>query len=259
MHEEIDRADGDRTAAVQNVTDADGEHVARRQHHRHHVVHQPVAEGGFALLLEHVRLQVEQAAQRVGHRAQGAHVLGAAELLFDEAEQPGGGFTARFLVGHGDVTHGVEGDERDEGKAGESQPGGQVLTEQGNQDAEQEQQVAEQGDDELREEVCHLCHVAVDALDQLAGGVLIMEAEVEVQAVPGKVQAQGVGGVPGDRLADIRHRDGDDLLQDGDADEQQGGAQQGLLGLLPQGGVDEVAHHLRVDHLQRDGEEHQEH
>ena len=72
-------------------------------------------------------------------------------------------------------------------------------------------------------------HVAVDALDQLAGAVLGVERVVERQEVTGEVGPQGVGGPPADVLGHVGLGDhGRDLRQrarparkvDGDAHER---------------------------------------
>src|ERR687885_83276 len=61
------------------------------------------------------------------------------------------------------------------------QPGQPVLDQEQDQHAEDQQAAGDDADDELREEVRQLVDVAVDALDQLAGGVRLMEGHVEPQ------------------------------------------------------------------------------
>ena len=79
-----------------------------------------------------------------------------------------------------------------------------------------------------------------------------MKAHIQAQAVLGQLLAQGVGRRPGHILAGVNDRHRDDLLEDGDADEGQRHRQQHANGCAAQGGIDEVAHHLRVDDLQAD-------
>src|SRR3712207_7401101 len=47
------------------------------------------------------------------------------------------------------------------------------------QHAKHQDDIAEHANDELREEVCHRGHVAVDSLDQLAGGARLVERSEE--------------------------------------------------------------------------------
>ena len=71
-----------------------------------------------------------------------------------------------------------------------------------------------------------LPHVAIDALDQFAGRVLVVKAHIQVKAVAVQFDAQCVVGDPGQVLADIRRADGDHLLQQGDADKGKGSVKQ---------------------------------
>ncbi|MCK7527434.1 MAG: hypothetical protein MZV64_62430 [Ignavibacteriales bacterium] len=71
------------------------------------------------------------------------------------------------------------------------QPDAPVFEEQGDQDADQQQAVADQVERELREEGRQFGHVAVDALDQFAGRVVVVEAHVEVEGVLRPVRRAG--------------------------------------------------------------------
>ena len=112
-----------------------------------------------------------------------------------------------FWMGHGQIAHAVQRQQGHGGEEGEGQPGAPVLAEQGHQDPDQQQAVADQGHHELREEGGHLGHIAVDALDQLAGGVVVVETHIQVQAVPGQLGAQGVGRRPGHVFAQVGDAD----------------------------------------------------
>ncbi len=125
-----------------------------------------------------------------------------------------------------------------------------IFAEQRDQDAEQQKQVAQQDDHELREEFGHLGDITVDALDHFARGVVVVEAHIQVKAVPGQLSAQGIGRGPGDIFAHVGDPDCHHLLDEGDADKQQRRDHQAVERAVPQGGVDKIAHDLRVDHLQ---------
>jgi hypothetical protein len=64
-----------------------------------------------------------------------------------------------------------------------------VLHDQGDKRAQEQQEIAEQLDHELGKEGDKLGHVAVDALDQLSGAALVVEAHIETQAVAGQFVA----------------------------------------------------------------------
>ena len=113
-------------------------------------------------------------------------------------------------------------------KSAEGQPDAPVFQQHRHQDADQQQQVAEHADDQLREEVGQLGHVAVDALDQLAGADVVVIAHIQVQAVAGHLGAQGIGGRPGHVFTHVGGADPHHLLEQGDADERQGRQQQYL-------------------------------
>ena len=112
-------------------------------------------------------------------------------------------------------------------KTREGQPDAPVFEQQGDQDAEQQQDVAQHADHQLREEVGQLGHIAVDALDQLARADVVVIAHVQVQAVARHLGAQGVGGRPGHVFAHVGGADPHHLLDQGNADECQGRQQQG--------------------------------
>ncbi len=88
-----------------------------------------------------------------------------------------------------------------------------IFQEQRNQNTDQQQAIAHQVEGKLREEGRQLGHIAVDALDQFAGRMIIMETHIQVEGMPGKLGTQSIGGRPGDILAEIRHTDGNHLLQ----------------------------------------------
>ena len=79
-----------------------------------------------------------------------------------------------------------------------------VLAEQQHEDAEQEHAAAEHLHHKAREEVRDGRDVAVDTLDQLAGGVLGVERIVELEDVAREVGAQRVGRAPAEVLGHVR-------------------------------------------------------
>jgi len=96
------------------------------------------------------------------------------------------------------------------------------------------------------EEPGERAHVAVDALDQLARRVCFVERHIELEAVRGQVETQGVGGFPGNGLAQIGDAERDRLSRHGDAQEEQRHADQ--RGALPPRDhrIDETPQNLRV-------------
>jgi hypothetical protein len=104
----------------------------------------------------------------------------------------------------------------------------------------------------LREEGRQLGHIPIDALDQFARRVVVMEMHVKTKRMPGKLLPQGIGGRPGDILPEVGHTDGDNLLQQCDTYECQGSPGQYLQCLTCQRRIDERPHDLRSDNLQAD-------
>ncbi len=90
--------------------------------------------------------------------------------------------------------------ESDEREGGERRPEPPVRAPQRDQDTEQEEEIAEHLQREAREEVRERPDVAVRALDHLAGGVRVVEGEVEAEAVRDEVGAQGGRGRPAEIL-----------------------------------------------------------
>jgi hypothetical protein len=100
--------------------------------------------------------------------------------------------------------------------------------------------------------------IAVQALDHLARRARTVKRHIQPQTVPGQVQAQGVGGDPGDILADVGRRNAQELLGHSDREEQQPDAKQIIHRARLHGRrsranrVDETAHDLWVVELQAD-------
>ena len=150
----------------------------------------------------------------------GADVLRAPQALFEEAEQLGAGLPEGPPVGHGEALDGEQ-QGQSQGDEGGVREGHQPQLEpQGQQHPRQQQDVGHDLQHEEGEEVGQVGHVAVDALDQLAGGALLMEPQVEGQAVPGQVCPQPVGGRPAHPLPRVGGPDGQQLLGHGDGHEE---------------------------------------
>src|SRR5690606_27479792 len=102
------------------------------------------------------------------------------------------------------------------------------------------------------EEVGEGGHISVDALDQLAGRVGFVEAEVEADHVAGQVGPQAVGGLPTEILADVGAGEAGGPLGDSGGDVGDGEPDQGTLGAAGCGAVDEAPDQLGADELQPD-------
>ena len=92
----------------------------------------------------------------------------------------------------------------------------------------------------------------VDALDQLTRRVLLVEAHVQVEDVPGEIAAHVVGCRPPDVLCQIGGEDGGRLMKQGYHHEPDGERDQVAAFAVGGGAIEKGAHDLRVDELQCD-------
>ncbi len=192
------------------------------------------------------------AAHHVGGGAGGADVLRAGQPLLDETEEVGAGLPRRRPVGHGDVAQGVDDDEGGDGEPSEGGADPPVDPGEQREDTDRQQPVADDLDDEAGEEVAELVDIAVDALDEGAGGVGIVEGGVESQNVEGEVGAQVVGGGPADILGHPRLDEGDSLRQQRNAEKTTGDAEEHAQVIAGPRAVDKAAQQLRGQQLKRD-------
>jgi hypothetical protein len=169
--------------------------------------------------------RVDEAVQRVGAAAVGAHVLDARQALLDEAEDLRRGLALAGGGGHRDLAQRHHHGDLEQREHGQRQADPGVLEPQHHQDAGEQQQAADHAHGELGEEVAERGDVAVDALDHLARGAGRVEGHVERQAVLEQVAAQQVGGGPADRGAEHGRRAAEQLGPQRDGEEHAGEAQ----------------------------------
>ena len=112
----------------------------------------------------------------LGEGLDGAHT---ADILGQIAHH-GGNFGAGFTEGDARLAGKEPGGQEDEGQDGEGEQGEfGAHGEHDDDDADQDEDVADEGDDALGEELVDLGHVVDDARDGDAGDVVIVIAEVE--------------------------------------------------------------------------------
>jgi hypothetical protein len=99
------------------------------------------------------------------------------------------------------------------------QPGAPVLPEEEGQNPDQQHRIAQNVDDECREESAKLVGVPIDSLDHLAWGVAVVEGHVQGQAVTREIGSQRVRGRPANPAAGVGRQDGHDLLNHSDRGE----------------------------------------
>ncbi len=151
---------------------------------------------------------------------------------------------------YGDAAHAVQAVQRESREQDKDDAYAPILCKEHDEDAAEQQQVAQHADDHLREKVREFGHVAVNALDEFAGAAVVMKAHVQAQAVAGQFGAQRVGGGPGHVFAHVGGADGDHLLEHRQPDKGQRRERQRVARAAPQGRVNKVAHDLRVEDLQ---------
>src|SRR5690606_22040300 len=146
------------------------------------------------------------------------NVLGAAHAFLEEAHEVGRGLPGTDEA-NGDETSEAEhdGDEGD-AKQGDDEADPPVDAKEQEDDADGEQGIAEDVEDELGEEVPEQEDVAVDAFDQRAGRVTVVELHVQVEHMLSEVGAHLVGGGPADVFRGPGFAEADDLDEEGGAD-----------------------------------------
>ncbi len=96
----------------------------------------------------------------------------------------------------GQVAQARQHQQRDHNKDPYRRANPQVFAQQLHRHADQQKAITEDLYDQLREEAGQRVDVAVNAFDHFAGRILLVEREIEVQAVAQQVIAQGVGRAP---------------------------------------------------------------
>ena len=250
LEAEVDGAERDEAALVERAAKAEGDAVANcEEQHRGHPAG-GAGCGGADLALVQVALGLVHAAQAVGAAAVGAHIVEAGEALLDQPVEVGGGGALGGHKRHREVAHEAEDQHREHGEGRERRANAPILAEEQGQGAHEQQAAADHAQHELREEGGEGAYVAVDALDQGAGGIGLVEGHVELKRVQRQIHAQGVGGGPGHTLAEVGGAHRGELREHGDAHEDQGEAGKIGHGRAGHGAVDEAADELRAGELQ---------
>src|SRR5205814_8065822 len=123
------------------------------------------------------------AANDIGLSAKPPDVLGAEEPLLPEARQLGEPLAVCFDERNCDALQSMQYQKADHCNAEDRKAETPVLPQQGQYDPADQQQAAHDAHDELRKEVGKCGYVAIDALDQLAGGAGVVKSQVESQHV----------------------------------------------------------------------------
>ncbi len=113
---------------------------------------------------------------------------------------------------HGDIFELTQDEDRGKRKYRECQASAPILNVERSENTDQQQTIADEVKRKLREEGGKLGHITVDAFDQFAGCMVVVEAHIEVQRMPGKFGAQGIGRSPGDVFTQVGHTDCHHLL-----------------------------------------------
>ena len=254
----VDRAEAHLAASVQVGAEREDGAAADREGEHAGVDDQAVDECERAVAGQHAPVQLGQAAQHVGQPAFRPKVLGGGQPLLQEADDVGADPPDGAAVWLGEAASGRERGQRDRREEREEGADPPVLADEDDQDADQEQQTAGNAHDQLREEAGERGDVAVDALDQLSGGVAAVKGEVEPQAVERDVGLEPVRGRPPDVLGQVRRRHADGLADQADRQEGEGEAKQRLDRPERRRAVDEAPEQLGTGHLQADAREQQD-
>ena len=183
----------------------------------------------------------------------GADVVQAAQPFLEKPRHLRAGLTLGRPARATDQGHAADGDGGDHGEHGHDAANPPILNGDQDQDPGQQQATAQDLQHELREEGRQSGDVAVDALDQLAGGLGVLEDQIMAQGVGSKVVAQPVGGRPADLFAEPGGRDLRGLDQQGHCNVETGESPKSSHrqdGRARDGAVDEALEDLRADELQ---------
>ena len=193
-----------------------------------------------------------EAVHHMPFRAVRADVLGAREALADEAIHLRHYFAHPSPLAHRERAQAAEHEEREEREGEERDAGARVLVPHDDEDADEQEEVAEDVHDEAREERRERGDVAVDTLDELARGARLVKGEVETQDVEREIRAQRVRRGPAEVLTDVLTDGSEDLCDE--RDRHEGDREPREVRHLRAGGglIDERSEQLRVQQLQED-------
>jgi hypothetical protein len=201
--------------------------------------------------VQHPTAVLDEAPHRVGARAVRPQVLGRREALLDAAIEAGQGTHLVGSLSDRAVTHRQQHEYRD--AEVDEHPEADAPVEEGEhpEHAGDQQDAADRLGHDLREEVRHRRHVAVDALDQLARCVRAVELVVEPEHVARHPQTQLVGGAPRRDRREAGHDDTDELRRHRDREEDEGQADERRRRRAIGGLVNDRPHHQRPGERQR--------
>ena len=172
-----------------------------------------------------------------------------ASRSFDKAEETGAGLARSLPKRHSQVAQTQQHKQRDHDEQAYRRADPQIFTEQHRHHANQQKAVAEDLDDKLGEKAGHCIDVAVNALYHFAGRMLLVEREIQAQAVLRQVPSQSVGRSPTyifrqNGTAYRRH-----LLDDGNGNEQERQAREKVNRATGQRRIQQSTHDQGVDKL----------
>jgi hypothetical protein len=219
--------------------------------------HSVAAQSGPHVRPEPPPHQLQEPPQGIPRRAIGTDILGAGELFADEPIELGHLLAHQLPLRDGQGANADQHDQGDQAKGQHARPNPPVLHGEQDEDARQQDRVAGHRHDQLREKVRQGAHVAVDARDQLARRVRLVERGVEPQAVEGQVLAQCVGRPPGHVLAKERGQDAQRLAAHRDPQKEHSRVDQDAQLATGHCRIDKDAHDLGHDQAQADVREEQ--
>lgn len=211
-----------------------------------------IPPAGLQLGLQPAPQRFIEPAQDIPGRPVGPDILRARQPLPEEAEVLGARLPGRLPAGQGDISGPEQHQQVQQGEAGQGQPRPPVDGVENTQNAQQEHPVGEYQDDKLREEAGQQGHIAVDPLDHLARGAPLVEGEVQAQGVERQVGPELVGRPPAYILAQVGGADGEELVADGQGEEEERPLGQGPDGGAIHGAIDDPLQHSGVVELQTD-------
>ena len=154
--------------------------------------------------------------------AVGLNVFQPQQPLLDETEQVGKAFADAAPQADNVVLNGLQ-EEQNQAGIEQPNPAGQPgFAQEQQQDAQDEQSVAQHLHYQLGKVLGQVVDVAVNPFNQFAGRLELVKAHVQADDVAGQVYAQPVGGRPAQVFTHVGAEQGQPFLADGDGEVENG-------------------------------------
>src|SRR6185503_6693200 len=138
VNKQIHRTNGDQPGGEEPVSAGKRQQRTCSESKSHRVFDDPALEMCLTIVRQDDALMAEQFTDGIIHRATGADVFRASQLLFDKAIELCFSFAACLLMWHCNILKPPQDDDGDKGEYCKSQPCAPIFEEERNQDTDQQ-------------------------------------------------------------------------------------------------------------------------